>query len=72
VTDESPPKRRPNAAIKRARKTAEAQTFVRQIGRTSRREGLDPNDRGASEKSGRAIQQMKPADLDRVLRDDED
>lgn len=46
--------------------------FIREYGRTSRRGGLDPNDRHYDRQLEREIKRMDPRELDRLLRDDED
>jgi hypothetical protein len=46
--------------------------FMREYGRTSRRQGLDPNDRHYDRKLEREIQRMDPSELDALLRDEDD
>jgi hypothetical protein len=64
-------KRRPNASQKRALKSATLKTFVQQYARKAQR-GAEPNDRRYDREVERAIKQLKPEELDRLLRDDED
>jgi hypothetical protein len=47
-------------------------TFLRQYDRTSRRKGMDPNDRHYSRKVEQAVKRMPPGELDRAIRGDED
>ena len=60
-----------NAAQKRALKAATVGTFLVQYGRRARR-GLDPNDRSYDRDVEKALKQMKPEQLDQLVRDDED
>lgn len=47
--------------------------FLKEYGRSSRfRNGMDPNDRQYSRKLETQIKRMRPEDLDRLMRDDED
>lgn len=58
---------------KRRRKLrADVATFMRQYGRTSKRGGLDPNDRKYSKSVEKLVKRLPPDELDRILRDDED
>ena len=64
---DQPKRRRLNADQRRALQSAELQVFVQQYGRKAQK-NTEPNDR----KVEQAIRQMKPDELDRLLRDDED
>jgi hypothetical protein len=64
-------KRRRNATQKRALKSAVLSLFMQQYGRKAQR-GVEPNDRGHSRGVESAVKRMKPVELDRLLRDDED
>ena len=66
-----PLKRRRNATQKRALRSAELSEFIQQYGRKAQK-GMEPNDRGYSRKLEKAVKRMKPVELDRLLRDDED
>ena len=46
--------------------------FLREYGRTSRRQGADPNDRHYDRKLEREIKRMDPRDLDTMLREDDE
>jgi hypothetical protein len=46
--------------------------FLREYGRTSRRPGLDPNDRQYDRILEREIKRLDPHDLDRLMRDSEE
>ena len=65
------PERRLNAEQKRALKAATLGLFVRQYGRKAQR-GIEPNDRRYDRDVERAVRQLKPEELDALLRDDED
>ena len=68
-----PKRRHLNAAEKRALKAASAHEFVKGYGRKAQK-GIEPNDRSYDEKFDKALRQkqVKPEDLDRLLRDDEE
>jgi hypothetical protein len=68
---ERPARRRLNTDQRRALKSAELQVFVQQYGRKAQK-GVEPNDRKYDRKIEQALKQMKPDQLDRLLRDDED
>jgi len=65
------PKRRLNAEQKRALKAATVGLFVQQYGRKAQR-GVEPSDRRYDLDVERAVRQLKPEELDALLRDDED
>ena len=65
------PKRRLNAEQNRALKAATVGVFMRQYGRKAQR-GVEPNDRRYDRDVERAVRQLKPEELDALLRDDED
>jgi hypothetical protein len=67
----NPRKRRRNATQKRALKSAELSEFIQQYGRRAQK-GIEPNDRGYSREFETVVKRMKPAELDRLLHDDED
>ena len=46
--------------------------FLHEYGRTSRRSGLDPNDRHYDRVLEREIKRLDPSDLDPLMRDDDD
>jgi hypothetical protein len=71
LTEAKPKRRRPNVAQKRTLKAAALKTFVQQYGRKAQK-NLDPNDRHYNRSVERAVKQMKPEELDRLLRDDEE
>ena len=67
-----PPKRRHfNSDQKRALRVATLHDFVRGYGRKAQKR-IEPNDRGYSRDVEQRVKRMKPAELDRLLRDDED
>lgn len=57
---------------KRAGRTAELAGFVSALGRKTRRNGLDPNDRDVDPALARRLRKVPPIEFDRILRDDED
>jgi hypothetical protein len=65
------PRRRPNLDEKRALKAGSVRTFVQQYERKAHR-GYDPNDRRYSRDTEKSVKRMKPDELDRLLRDDEE
>lgn len=68
---DQPKRRRLNADQRRALQSAELQVFVQQYGRKAQK-NTEPSDRRYDRKVEQAIRQMKPDELDRLLRDDED
>lgn len=62
--------RRLNADERRAVKAAEVQRFVTKYGRKAQK-GVESNDRKHDKKTERAIRQMDPIELDRLMREDE-
>lgn len=47
--------------------------FLKEYGRSSRsRNGMNPNDRQYSRKLETQVKRMRPEDLDRLMRDDDD
>jgi hypothetical protein len=73
MVEESPPRRRPSRTEKRALKTAEIARFVRRTGRKAQKR-VEPNDRLSDadvELQGK-LRRMSPADLDALMREDED
>jgi type II secretory pathway component HofQ len=72
VSDTAAPKRkRPNADEKRALKSAKLQLFVQSYGRRAQK-GVEPNDRSYEREVEKAVKRMRPDELDRLLREDED
>jgi len=71
VDADKPKRRRPNADQKRALKAATVSVFVQRYGRKAQR-GVEPNDRRYSREVEKALKQLKPEDLDLLLRDDEE
>lgn len=64
-------KKKLNAAQKRALKAADLQLFVKQYGRKAQK-GKEPNDRRFSERTEKALRHIKPDELDKLLREDND
>jgi hypothetical protein len=69
--DHKPARKHLNAAEKRARKAADLNLFVQQYGRKAQK-GVEPNDRRYNEGVAKVVKTMRPDDLDRILREDED
>jgi len=59
-----------NADQKRALKAATVNLFVQQYGRKAQR-GVEPNDRKYSRDLEKALRQLRPEELDSLMRDDE-
>jgi hypothetical protein len=59
-----------NADQKRALKVATVSVFVQQYGRKAQR-GVEPNDRRYNRDVERALKQLRPEELDLLMRDDE-
>lgn len=68
---ETSKRKRLNVAERRALRAADATKFIQQYGRKAQK-GVEPNDRWLIKDLTQTIKQMDPADLDRLLRDDED
>jgi hypothetical protein len=68
---DEPKRRRLNADQKRALKAATVNVFVQQYGRKAQR-GMEPNDRRYSRDVEKALKQLKPDELDSLMRDDEE
>jgi hypothetical protein len=60
-----------NAEQRRALKVATVRVFVQQYGRKAQR-GAEPNDRRYSRDVEKALKQLKPEELDLLMRDDEE
>ena len=60
-----------NADQKRALKAAVVCVFTQQYGRKAQR-GVEPNDRRYSREMERKLKQLRPEQLDLLMRDDED
>ena len=71
MEEDQPKRRRLNTDQRRALQSAELQVFVQKYGRKAQK-GAEPNDRKYDRKVEQAVKQMKPDQLDRLLRDDED
>ena len=65
------PRKRLNADEKRALKAASVRTFVQQYERKAHK-GHDPNDRRYDRDTEKSVKRLKPDELDRLLRDDEE
>jgi len=68
---EGPNRRHLNADQKRALKAATVQVFMDKYGRKAQR-GVEPNDRKYDRDIEKALKNMTPAELDKLLRDDEE
>lgn len=64
-------RRKLNAEEKRARLAGDVRVFVKTYGRKSQK-GIEPNDRRYDRDAEKKVKQMKPEDLDRLLREDAD
>ena len=71
VESERSKRLRLNADQKRALKAARLQLFIQQYGRKSQK-GVEPNDRHYQRDVEKAVKRMKPDELDRLMRDDEE
>jgi len=72
LTEEKKPQRRHlNADERRALRTADVRRFVQQYGRKAQK-GVEPNDRRYKRETETVVKQMKPEELDRLLREDKD
>jgi len=72
MTEAEPRKRKHlNVAQRRALKSATLQRFMQEYGRKASSR-FDPNDRRYDREVENAVKHMKPDELDRLLRDDED
>jgi hypothetical protein len=67
-SDRSKPKKRLNAAERRALRAERLRLFVTQAGRKAQK-GVEPNDRRFDREVEQAAKRMKPDKLDRLLRD---
>ena len=67
----APKRKRLNADQKRALKSAKLQLFVQSYGRKAQN-GVEPNDRFYEREVQKAVKRMRPDELDRLLREDED
>ena len=65
------PRRRANAAQKRALKSARLAVFLREVGRQAQK-GVEPNDRRDTYDLARRVKRMSPEEFDRLAREDED
>ena len=71
ASDEKPKRRHLNLAEKRALSSADAATFAKSYARKAQKR-REPNDRGYSRELERKLKRLRPEDLDRLLREDED
>jgi hypothetical protein len=71
IEPDKPKRRHLNAEQKRALKAAAVSRFVQQYGRKAQR-GAEPNDRRYSRDVEKALKQLKPEELDSLMRDDEE
>ena len=72
MVDADKPRRRTlNAEQKRALKVATVSVFLRNYGRRAQR-GVEPNDRRYSREVEKALKQLRPEELDALMRDDEE
>jgi hypothetical protein len=71
VGPDKPKRRHFNADQKRALKAAAVSVFVQQYGRKAQR-GMEPNDRRYSRDVEKVLKQLKPDELDALMRDDEE
>ena len=69
--NEKPVRKHLNAAQKRALKAADLAMFSKRYGRKAQK-FTEPNDRWYSRDLEKAAKAMRPEDLDRLMRDDED
>ena len=69
--EQKPRKRRLNLDQKRALKTATVATFIRQYTRKAA-QNVDPNDRQYDRDIEQKIRRMRPEELDRLIREDEE
>ena len=67
----APKRKRLNAEQRRALRAAKLKSFVQDYGRKAQK-GVEPNDRGYDKKIEKTVKRMKPEELDRLLRDDEE
>lgn len=71
TTPSPKPRRRLNAAQKRALKTARLAIFLKEVGRKAQK-GVEPNDRRDSYDLGDKIRKISPEQMDQLMREDED
>lgn len=71
IESDKPKRRRLNAEQRHALKVATVRVFVQQYGRKAQR-GTEPNDRRYSRDVEKALKQLKPEELDSLMRDDEE
>ena len=71
IESDEPKRRRLNVDQKRALKAAAVSVFVQRYARKAQR-GVEPNDRRYSREVEKALKQLKPDELDRLMHDDED
>lgn len=65
------PKRKLNASEKRELQGTDLRQFMREYGRKAQK-GQEPNDRGYSRDAEKRVKRMKPEELDKLLRDDDE
>jgi hypothetical protein len=71
VEPDKPKRRHLNRDQRRALKAATVRVFVQQYGRKAQR-GAEPNDRGYSRDVEKTLKQLRPEELDSLIRDDEE
>jgi hypothetical protein len=71
MTEQETPKRKLNADQKHALRAAKLNRFVQDYGRQAQK-GVEPNDRKYEREVENEVKRMKPEELDRLLRDDEE
>jgi hypothetical protein len=68
--EDKPQRKRLNADQRRERKAADIQLFAKQYARPAQK-GIEPNDRRYRRDVERQVKQMRPEELDILLRDEE-
>ena len=71
IEADKPDRRHLNALQKRALKAADVALFLQQHARKAQR-GVEPDDRRYGRDVGKALKQLKPEQLDSLMRDDEE
>lgn len=74
VKDGTPPpkpRRRLNAAQKRALKTARMAIYLKQVGKKAQK-GTEPNDRQDTYGLNQSVRRIPPEEMDLLMREDED
>ncbi len=71
IASPAKPKRRLNAAQKRALKAAKLAVYLKEVGRRAQKR-TEPNDRRDSYDLGDKIRNISPNEFDQLMREDED